>query len=97
VDLIKRTLKEATIQRKALPMFAGSSLRDMGVQPLIDGIVDYRPSPSEVPAITGVNLKTGKEVQVSHDTNKPPLALVFKIQVDPRPVRWISSVCTPER
>ncbi|MCH3908655.1 MAG: elongation factor G [Sphaerochaeta sp.] len=84
VDLIKRTLKEATIQRKALPMFAGSSLRDMGVQPLIDGIVDYLPSPSEVPAITGVNLKTGKEVQVSHDTNKPPLALVFKIQVDPQ-------------
>ncbi|MFA6891160.1 MAG: elongation factor G, partial [Sphaerochaetaceae bacterium] len=82
--LIKTTLKQATIERKILPMFAGSSLRDMGVQPLIDGIVDYLPSPGEVPAITGINVKTGKEVQVSHDPSKPPLALVFKIQVDPQ-------------
>jgi len=83
-DLIKKTLKQATIDRKALPMFAGSSLRDMGVQPLIDGIVDYLPSPSEVPAITGINVKSGKEVEVTHDASKPPLALVFKIQVDPQ-------------
>ena len=56
VELIKKTLKKATIERQALPMFAGSSLKDMGVQPLIDGVIDFLPSPSEVPPITGINM-----------------------------------------
>jgi elongation factor G len=81
-DLIVSTLKTATIQRMALPVFVGSSLKDIGVQALLDGIIDYLPSPSEVPPLNGVNAKTGKEVTVSYDSKKPPLALIFKIQVD---------------
>lgn len=84
VELIKKTLKKATIERQALPMFAGSSLKDMGVQPLIDGVIDFLPSPSEVPPITGINMKNEKEVEITHDPSKPPLALVFKIHVDPQ-------------
>ncbi|WP_320130366.1 elongation factor G [uncultured Sphaerochaeta sp.] len=81
-ELIISTLKKATIERIALPVFVGSSLKDIGVQALLDGIVDYLPSPSEVPPLFGMNLKSGKEVSVSYDENKPPLALIFKIQVD---------------
>ena len=83
-ELIRTTLKQATVERKAIPMFAGSSLKDMGVQPLLDGIVDFLPSPSEIPAITGISVKTGQEVLVSHDPDKQPLGLVFKIHVDPQ-------------
>ncbi|AEV28466.1 translation elongation factor EF-G [Sphaerochaeta pleomorpha str. Grapes] len=81
-ELIIATLKKATIERMALPVFVGSSLKDIGVQALLDGVIDFLPSPSEVPALTGLNLKTEKEVSVSYDANKPPLALIFKIQVD---------------
>ena len=82
VDLIKKALKQATIARKALPVFVGSSLRDIGVQALLDGIIDYLPSPSEVPPIQGIQLKGEKQVEIPYAKDKPPLALIFKIQVD---------------
>ncbi|WP_332446271.1 elongation factor G [Sphaerochaeta sp.] len=82
IDLIKKTLKKATIGRLALPIFVGSSLKDIGVQSLLDGIVDYLPSPSEVPPIIGMHVKTEKQVEVPYSKDKPPLALIFKIQVD---------------
>ncbi|NLK04982.1 MAG: elongation factor G, partial [Spirochaetales bacterium] len=82
IDLIKKTIKQATIERKALPIFVGSSLKDIGVQALLDGIVDYLPSPSEVPPINGIHLKTEKPVEIPYAKEKPPLALIFKIQVD---------------
>ncbi|MGE4463468.1 elongation factor G [Sphaerochaeta sp.] len=82
IDLIKRTIKQATIERLALPVFVGSSLKDIGVQALLDGIVDYLPSPSEVPPINGIHLKTEKPVEIPYAKEKPPLALIFKIQVD---------------
>jgi len=81
-DLLKRTLKKATIARQALPVFVGSSLKDIGVQSLLDGVIDYLPSPSEVPPIMGIHLKTEKQVEVPYAKDKPPLALIFKIQVD---------------
>ncbi len=80
--LIKSVLKEATISRKALPVFVGSSLKDVGVQALLDGIIDYLPSPSEAPPIMGLKIKGGEQVEVSYSKEKPPLALIFKIQVD---------------
>ncbi len=80
--LIKKTLKEATIARQALPIFVGSSLKDIGVQALLDGVIDYLPSPSEVPPILGIHQKTEKKVEVAYSKEKPPLALIFKIQVD---------------
>ncbi|MDT4762841.1 elongation factor G [Sphaerochaeta sp. PS] len=82
LELIQKTLKKATIERSALPVFVGSSLKDIGVQALLDGVIDYLPSPSEVPPILGVNQKTGKEVEVGYSQDKAPLGLIFKIQVD---------------
>ncbi|MDC7230489.1 MAG: elongation factor G [Sphaerochaetaceae bacterium] len=82
VELIKKTLKKATIARQALPVFVGSSLKDIGVQALLDGVIDYLPSPSEVPPIVGLHQKTEKNVEIPYDKNKPPLGLIFKIQVD---------------
>ncbi|HPY11563.1 MAG TPA: elongation factor G [Sphaerochaeta sp.] len=80
--LIRRVLKRATIERKALPVFVGSSLKDVGVQTLLDGIIDYLPSPSEAAPIMGSKVKGGEAVEVSYSHDKPPLALIFKIQVD---------------
>nr|WP_321263627.1 elongation factor G [uncultured Sphaerochaeta sp.] len=82
VELIKKTLKKATVARQALPVFVGSSLKDIGVQALLDGVIDYLPSPSEVPPIVGLHQKTEKNVEIPYDKNKPPLGLIFKIQVD---------------
>jgi len=81
-ELIKKTLKKATIARQALPVFVGSSLKDIGIQALLDGVIDYLPSPSEVPPIVGLHQKTEKNVEIPYDKNKPPLGLIFKIQVD---------------
>lgn len=81
-DLIKQTLKKATVERQALPVVVGSSLKDIGVQALLDSVVDYLPSPSEVPPIYGIQLKTEKQIEVPYAKDKPPLALIFKIQVD---------------
>ena len=82
VDLIKKALKKATVERQALPIFVGSSLKDIGVQALLDGIIDYLPSPSEVPPIHGIQIKGDKKVEIPYSKEKPPLALIFKIQVD---------------
>ncbi|MGB4408406.1 MAG: elongation factor G [Sphaerochaeta sp.] len=82
LELIMATLKKATIERKALPVFVGSSLKDIGVQSLLDGVIELLPSPSEVPPLVGINQKSGKNVEVTYDKGKPPLALIFKIQVD---------------
>jgi elongation factor G len=80
--MIRETLRKATIARKIIPVFVGASLKNIGVQALLDGIVDYLPSPNEIPPITGVHAKTGKDVQVVNDPDAAPLALVFKIQHD---------------
>ncbi|MDY4609847.1 MAG: elongation factor G [Sphaerochaetaceae bacterium] len=82
VDLIIATLRKATIGREILPVFVGSSLKNIGVQTLLDGIVALLPSPGDIPPIKGIVVKTGKEVEVRHDVKGPPLALIFKIQVD---------------
>ncbi|MFA7128295.1 MAG: GTP-binding protein, partial [Sphaerochaeta sp.] len=82
IDLVKKALKKATISREALPVFVGSSLKDIGVQSLLDGVIDYLPSPSEVPPLVGINQKTEKNVEIVYEKDKAPLALIFKIQVD---------------
>ena len=83
-SLIKKTIRKATMDRALMPVFVGSSLKNIGVQTLLDGIVDYLPSPVEMPAIGAVNAKNGKTVQVTHSQNANLEALIFKIQVDPQ-------------
>ena len=81
-ELIISTLRKATIQRKLIPVFVGASLKNIGVQPLLDGIVDFLPSPLDVPPMKGISVKHGNEVLVRHDSSAQPLALIFKIQYD---------------
>jgi elongation factor G len=82
-DELRRALRQATLAGEVTPVLCGSSLRNKGVQPLLDAIVDYLPSPVDVPPITGVNPYTKKEEERRADDEEPLAALVFKIQTDP--------------
>ncbi len=80
---LKEALRRTTISNKLIPVFCGSSLRNKGVQPLLDGIVDYLPSPLDVPPVKGVNPETGVEEIRETDSKGLFTALAFKIQTDP--------------
>ncbi len=81
-SLIFKTLRRCTIERTLIPLFVGAALKNIGVQPLLDGIVRYLPSPLEIPPMKGISVKNSQEVDVKHDPNGPPLALIFKITHD---------------
>jgi elongation factor G len=76
-------LRKATIAGKLVPTFAGSSLRNKGVQPLLDGIVDFLPSPLDLPPVKGTNPETKQEEERTNDPQGPFAALAFKVQTDP--------------
>lgn len=80
---LKAALRRAVIANKATPVFCGSSLRNKGVQPLLDGVVDYLPSPLDVPPVRGVHPRTGEPLQREARDDAPLSALVFKIVTDP--------------
>jgi elongation factor G len=80
--LLKKTIRRATIDRAFTPVLCGASLRNMGVQPLLDAIVDYLPAPDELPPIMGLNIKHDKPTEVPCRTDAPALGLVFKIHND---------------
>jgi elongation factor G len=82
-DELRRALRQATLAGEVTPILCGSSLRNKGVQPLLDAIVDYLPSPTDVPPITGVNPYTKKAEERRASDEEPLAALVFKIQTDP--------------
>src|SRR3990172_5668741 len=82
-DDLKAALRRATIQSKLIPVFCGSSLRNRGVQPVLDAVIDYLPSPADIPAIAGVNPNTGKPETRSAADEAPFSALIFKIVTDP--------------
>ena len=81
-DELKRALRQATISLQVTPVFCGAALRNKGIQPLLDAIVDYLPSPVEVPPIVGHNPATGREVAREADPKGPLAALAFKIMMD---------------
>ena len=83
VEELKLALRRAVTQYKLVPVLAGSSLRNKGVQPLLDAVCDFLPSPLERPAIKGLNPETGEEVERKADENESFSALAFKIQTDP--------------
>lgn len=83
VPELKAALRKAVIAGKAYPVFTGSSLKNRGVQPVLDAVIDYLPSPLDVPAITGIDPKTDEPVQRHADPKEPMSALVFKIVTDP--------------
>ncbi len=83
VEDLKAGLRRATIAGRLIPIYCGSSLRNKGVQPLLDGVVEYLPSPADVPPAKGINPQTGQQEE-RHPNNKEPLsALLFKVQTDP--------------
>jgi elongation factor G len=80
---IRRGLRDATIATKIFPVLCGSALRNKGVQPLLDAVVDYLPSPLDVPAMTGINPETEQEEPRAVADDAPFSALAFKIVADP--------------
>ncbi len=84
VPELKQALRKAVIAGKVYPAFCGSSLRNKGVQPVLDAVIDYLPSPMEVPAVKGSNPDNPEDfIQLSAEDEAPLTALVFKIVTDP--------------
>jgi elongation factor G len=79
---IREAIRKATLEIEMTPVFVGSAFKNKGVQPLLDGVIDYLPSPLEVPPIHGVT-PDGEEVTREADENGPLAALAFKVQSDP--------------
>lgn len=80
---IKDTIRKQTIANEMVPVMCGSAYKNKGVQPLLDGIIDYMPSPVDVPPIKGVNPETEEEEERPSDDKAPFAALAFKIMTDP--------------
>ena len=80
---LKSALREAVIDLRAVPVYCGSSLRNKGVQPVLDAVIDYLPSPVDIPPVVGKHPKTEQEIQRAARDDEPLSALVFKIVTDP--------------
>jgi elongation factor G len=83
---IMAALRRGTVKGILVPVLCGAALRNRGVQPILDAVVDYLPSPADVPAVEGTDPKTGTLVVREHDDEEPFSALAFKIQMDPQGV-----------
>jgi len=83
IEEIKTGLRKLTVKAEVYPVFCGASLSNKGVQKLLDGVVEYLPSPKDVPDIVGVDVESGEQVSLKPDENGPFAALAFKIQTDP--------------
>jgi elongation factor G len=85
-EQIMAALRKGTVAGHLVPVLCGAALRNRGVQPILDAVIDYLPSPADVPAVEGTDPKTGTLVVREHDDNEPFSALAFKIQMDPQGV-----------
>ena len=83
IDEIKKCIRKGTIANTMVPVVCGTSYRNKGVQKLLDAIVDYMPSPLDIPHIKGVNPETGEEEERPSSDDEPFAALAFKIATDP--------------
>ncbi|KKU95892.1 MAG: Elongation factor G [Candidatus Gottesmanbacteria bacterium GW2011_GWA1_48_13] len=83
IEELKAALRRAVIAYKLVPIYCGTSLRNKGVQPLLDAVVDYLPSPLDLPAVTGTHPKTGEKEERKRVNEDPFSGLAFKIQIDP--------------
>ena len=82
MDELKTALRKAVVTNQIVPVLCGSSLKNKGVQPLLDAVVWYLPSPAEVPPVKATDVVNGEEVICPPDVNEPFAALVFKVQTD---------------
>ncbi len=83
VPELKAALRKATIAGKLVPILCGSALKNKGVRPLLDAVIDYLPSPLDIPPVTGTNPRTDAEEVRHADPTEPFCALAFKIVTDP--------------
>jgi elongation factor G len=83
LDDLKKTLRKAVISNKIFPVLTGSALKNKGVQLVLDAVVDYLPSPLDIPAVKGINPNTGTEIERHASDSEPFCALAFKLQADP--------------
>ena len=82
ISLIHKTIREAVSSLQFIPVLTGTSLKNVGIQPLLDAVVSYLPSPLDVTVTKAINPKKESEVEIPCDANKQPVALAFKIQND---------------
>jgi elongation factor G len=82
-DRIVSALRAGTLAARIVPVLCGSALKNKGIQPMLDGVLDFLPSPLDVPAVTGIDPRTGAEVVRNCDESEPFAALAFKIAADP--------------
>lgn len=80
---LKKTLRKAVLESKIFPVYAGSALKNKGVQLVLDGVIDYLPSPVDLPPVKGIDPKTGEEIERKPSDEEPFAALAFKLQTDP--------------
>jgi len=80
---LKKVLRKATIDNKIIPVFAGSALKNQGVQPMLDAVVDFLPAPTDIPPVKGTNPKTEESLERKADDSEPFSALAFKVAADP--------------
>ncbi len=83
IEELKAGLRQAVLAGVATPVYCGSSLRNKGVQPVLDAVIDYLPSPADIPPVKGQHPKNGEEIERPADDSAPLSALVFKIVTDP--------------
>jgi len=83
IDELKKTIRKAVIACKMFPVFTGSALKNKGIQLVLDAVVDYLPSPLDMPPVKGINPNTGEEIIRNASDEEPFAALAFKLQNDP--------------
>lgn len=83
VDTMQRLIRQATIAGNIVPVFCGTAFKNKGVQPLLDAVVAYLPSPLDIPAIKGIDSKTGHDITREASDEEPLSMLAFKIMNDP--------------
>ena len=83
IEELKTAIRKATINNKIVPVICGTSYKNKGVQKLLDAVIDYMPSPLDIPAIKGINPDNDEEIERRADDSEPFSALAFKIMTDP--------------
>jgi elongation factor G len=82
-DMLRRALRKATLDISVTPVLCGTAFKNKGVQPLLDGVIDYLPSPLDVPPIHGIDPRTENELSRRPELDEPFAALAFKVMSDP--------------
>ncbi len=83
MEELKKTMRKAVIANEIFPVFTGSALKNIGVQLVLDGVVDYLPAPTDLPAVHGINPNDESEITRQPSDEEPFCALAFKLQTDP--------------